>query len=136
MRSLILTTLIVILSGCSSMGNLIPPTKQLASTLEPTETFKALQALPQPVGSIPVSVYSFRDQTGQYKPQANVSSFSTAVTQGANSILVQALHESDWFIPVEREGLQNILTERKIIRAAQAENDKLPELPPLTTAKI
>ncbi|WP_300362783.1 CsgG/HfaB family protein, partial [uncultured Pseudoalteromonas sp.] len=107
MRSLILTTLIVILSGCSSMGNLIPPTKQLATTLEPTETFKTLQALPQPVGSIPVSVYSFRDQTGQYKPQANVSSFSTAVTQGANSILVQALHESDWFIPVEREGLQN-----------------------------
>ena len=49
---------------------------------------------------------------------------------------MQALHESDWFIPVEREGLQNILTERKIIRAAQAENDKLPELPPLTTAKI
>lgn len=136
MKTLTLAAMVLLLSGCSSMGNLIPPTKQLADSLEPTETFQALQALPQPMGSIPVSVYSFRDQTGQYKPQANVSSFSTAVTQGANSILVQALHESDWFIPVEREGLQNILTERKIIRAAQAENDKPPELPPLTTAKI
>ncbi len=136
MKTLTLAAMVLLLSGCSSMSNLIPPSKQLADSLEPTETFQALQALPQPMGSIPVSVYSFRDQTGQYKPQANVSSFSTAVTQGANSILVQALHESDWFIPVEREGLQNILTERKIIRAAQAENDKLPELPPLTTAKI
>ncbi len=136
MIKVILSAILLILTGCSSIGNLVPPSKELAETLEPTETFQALQALPNPMGSIPVSVYSFRDQTGQYKPQANVSSFSTAVTQGANSILVQALHESDWFIPVEREGLQNILTERKIIRAAQAENKDLPELPPLTTAKI
>ena len=49
---------------------------------------------------------------------------------------MQALHESDWFTPVEREGLQNILTERKIIRAAQATNPNQGELPPLTTAKI
>jgi curli production assembly/transport component CsgG len=136
MIKVILSVVLLILTGCSSIGNLVPPSKGLAETLEPTETFRALQALPNPMGSIPVSVYSFRDQTGQYKPQANVSSFSTAVTQGANSILVQALHESDWFIPVEREGLQNILTERKIIRAAQAENKDLPDLPPLTTAKI
>ncbi|KAF7762997.1 curli production assembly/transport component CsgG [Pseudoalteromonas undina] len=118
------------------MGNLIPPSKQSAVTLEPTDVFSDLKSLPKPAGSIPVSVYSFRDQTGQYKPQTNVSSFSTAVTQGANSILVQALHESDWFTPVEREGLQNILTERKIIRAAQATNPSQGELPPLTTAKI
>ena len=84
--------------------NLIPPSKQSAVTLEPTDVFSDLKSLPKPAGSIPVSVYSFRDQTGQYKPQTNVSSFSTAVTQGANSILVQALHESDWFTPVEREG--------------------------------
>ncbi len=135
MIKVILSAILLILTGCSSIGNLVPPSKELAETLEPTETFQALQALPNPMGSIPVSVYSFRDQTGQYKPQANVSSFSTAVTQGANSILVQALHESDWFIPVEREGLQNILTERKIIRAAQAENKDLPDLPLLQLQK-
>ena len=136
MYKVIIITIALSLSGCSTMGNLIPPAKQSAVTLEPTDVFSDLKSLPKPAGSIPVSVYSFRDQTGQYKPQTNVSSFSTAVTQGANSILVQALHESDWFTPVEREGLQNILTERKIIRAAQATNPSQGELPPLTTAKI
>ncbi|MBB1339216.1 CsgG/HfaB family protein [Pseudoalteromonas sp. SR44-2] len=136
MYKLLITITLLGLSGCTSLGKLIPPSQQKAISLEPTELFADLKNLPKPVGSIPVSVYSFRDQTGQYKPQTNVSSFSTAVTQGANSILVQALHESDWFTPVEREGLQNILTERKIIRAGQADNPNQAELPPLTTAKI
>ena len=136
MRKILITITLLAITGCSSMGNLIPPSQQVATTLEPTEIFSGLKNLPKPVGSIPVSVYSFRDQTGQYKPQTNVSSFSTAVTQGANSILVQALHESDWFTPVEREGLQNILTERKIIRAGQSDNPNQADLPPLTTAKI
>lgn len=136
MKKTITIAILMLLSGCSTFGKLIPPSQQSAMSLEPTEIFSDLKNLPKPAGSIPVSVYSFRDQTGQYKPQTNVSSFSTAVTQGANSILVQALHESDWFTPVEREGLQNILTERKIIRAAQSENPNSVELPPLTTAKI
>ncbi|MBB1279064.1 CsgG/HfaB family protein [Pseudoalteromonas sp. SR41-1] len=136
MYKLLITITLLGLSGCTSLGKLIPPSQQKAISLEPTELFADLKNLPKPVGSIPVSVYSFRDQTGQYKPQTNVSSFSTAVTQGANSILVQALHESDWFTPVEREGLQNILTERKIIRAGQTDNPNQAELPPLTTAKI
>ena len=136
MYKLLITITLLGLSGCTSLGKLIPPSQQKAISLEPTELFADLKKLPKPVGSIPVSVYSFRDQTGQYKPQTNVSSFSTAVTQGANSILVQALHESDWFTPVEREGLQNILTERKIIRAGQTDNPNQAELPPLTTAKI
>ena len=136
MYKLLITITLLGLSGCTSLGKLIPPSQQKAISLEPTELFADLKNLPKPVGSIPVSVYSFRDQTGQYKPQTNVSSFSTAVTQGANSILIQALHESDWFTPVEREGLQNILTERKIIRAGQTDNPNQTELPPLTTAKI
>ena len=136
MYKLLITITLLGLSGCTSLGKLIPPSQQKAISLEPTELFADLKNLPKPVGSIPVSVYSFRDQTGQYKPQTNVSSFSTAVTQGANSILVQALHESDWFTPVEREGLQNILTERKIIRAGQTDNPNQADLPPLTTAKI
>lgn len=136
MYKLLLIIILMGVSGCATLGKVIPPTKQKAISLEPTELFAELKNLPKPVGSIPVSVYSFRDQTGQYKPQTNVSSFSTAVTQGANSILIQALHESDWFTPVEREGLQNILTERKIIRAGQSDNPNQTELPPLTTAKI
>ena len=132
--------LAVVLSGCSTIGSMFPPEQTLAVKITPTESFAELKALPRPRGMIPVSVYSFRDQTGQYKPQANVSSFSTAVTQGATSILMQALSDSDWFLPVEREGLQNILTERKIIRASlQGKDDKAleaKELPPLTTSKL
>lgn len=44
---------------------------------------------------------------------------STAVPQGGTSLLTTALIDSQWFVPLEREGLQNLLTERKIIRAAQ-----------------
>lgn len=104
--------------------------------MAPTATYDELMQLPEPHGAIPVSVYAFRDQTGQYKPQANVSSFSTAVTQGATSILMQTLSDSSWFLPVEREGLQNILTERKITRAAIKDRENAKELPPLTTAKV
>ncbi|RJE78320.1 transporter [Pseudoalteromonas sp. MSK9-3] len=136
-KTTFITLLLGATVGCSSLSQVLPPDIKIAQTLEQTDTFSELQTLPPPMGSIPVSVYSFRDQTGQYKPIANVSSFSTAVTQGASAILVQALNETDWFIPVEREGLQNILTERKIIRAAQdTNNGKADKLPPLKTAKI
>jgi len=140
MKKVIILAIVIATSGCGTLGHLIPPDKERAVKVTASETFKELKALPKPKGKIPVAVYSFRDQTGQYKPQANVSSFSTAVTQGATSILMQALSDSDWFIPVEREGLQNILTERKIIRAAMQneakEGQEAKELPPLTTSKI
>jgi curli production assembly/transport component CsgG len=124
------------LSGCSTLTNLTPPDKQQAKIIEESQTLSELKALPKPVGRIAVSVYGFRDQTGQYKTTTGASSFSTAITQGATSILMQTLGETDWFMPVEREGLQNILTERKIVRAAiQGENSAI-ELPPLTTAKL
>ena len=139
-RNIAAALLTIVITGCSAVAPLIPPGETPAYTTKETSSQTALDSLPSPAGRIPVTVYAFRDQTGQYKPQANVSSFSTAVTQGAASILMQILSDSTWFMPVEREGLQNILTERKIIRAAlQANNDNAQEsaeLPPLTTAKI
>lgn len=81
-----------------------------------------LISLPPPKGKIVVAVYGFRDQTGQYKPAPD-SSFSTAVTQGAASLLNKAMLDSNWFIPVEREGLQNVLTERRIVRAIEAQQN-------------
>ncbi|MGL5467450.1 MAG: CsgG/HfaB family protein, partial [Shewanella sp.] len=71
---------------------------------------------------------------GQYKPQANVSSFSTAVTQGATSMLMQTLIDSKWFTPVEREGLQNLLTERKI--SNKQNGTKGEDIPVLSTARL
>lgn len=81
-----------------------------------TPSTVALMKLPPPQKKIVAAVYGFRDATGQYKPAPD-SSFSTAVTQGAAAMLVKALQDSGWYIPVEREGLQSLLTERRVLRA-------------------
>ena len=98
----------------------------------PSELMISIQNSAKPRFAMPVGVYAFRDQTGQYKPQENVSSFSTAVTQGATAMLTQVLLETGWFAPLEREGLQNLLTERKIVTS----NKKNSELPSLKEARI
>lgn len=136
LKHLILLVCSISLFACSHLKHLVPPDPEKAVTVSPSEAFKELKSLPKPKGAIPVSVYAFRDQTGQYKPQGNVSSFSTAVTQGSTSILMQALSDSEWFSPVEREGLQNIITERKITRAAMQAKGEKENLPPLKTARI
>jgi curli production assembly/transport component CsgG len=103
-----------------------------------TAMTRDLQALPPPKGRIAVAVYGIRDQTGQYKPAPD-SSFSTAVTQGASSMLVRALQDSGWFVPVERENLQNLLTERKIVRALempQPAGAPAVQIPPLIAASV
>ncbi len=126
------------LNGCTMTLEDTIKNGEQAALAPTTPTYNDLMSLPEPRGKIVVSVYSFRDQTGQYKQQPNVSSFSTAVTQGATSILIQALKHSGWFTPVEREGLQNLLTERKIIRATLQKQNKNPDnfLPPLSFAQI
>jgi len=105
------------------------PTHQLTPA---SDVHRDLVSLPTAKGKIVVAVYGFRDQTGQYKPAPD-SSFSTAVTQGAGSMLVKALADSQWFIPVEREGLQNVLTERRIVRALETQK---PGAPPNTLAGL
>lgn len=102
----------------------------------PSPATRDLLRLPQPKGRIVVAVYGFRDQTGQYKPAPD-SSFSTSVTQGAASILVKALKDSGWFIPVERENLQDLLTERRIVRALDEANpNSTAAIPALTPASV
>lgn len=97
--------------------------------------------LPAPLRKTVVAVYKFRDQTGQYKPQENGASFSTAVTQGATTVLIRALEDSQWFEPIERENLGNLLNERKIIRSTRQEyaeqtGQRQPNLPSLLFAGV
>ena len=69
--------------------------------------------------SVSVAVYSFKDLTGQRRPQANVASLSTAVTQGADAFLIKALQDvggGRWFEVVERVGIDNLTKERLIIK--------------------
>lgn len=139
-KKLKIVGLLVMLAGISACGmpmdefDIMPPQVSRIS-----HTYKQLTSLPAPKGKIRVSVYNFRDQTGQYKPLPNVSSFSTAVTQGAVNMLLEALNKSNWFIPVERDGLQSLLTERKIISASKrnGEGEKNANgLPPLEWANV
>ena len=114
----------LLVAGCSSLlgGCAVPhPPSDVApnAQLTPANAItRDLVHLPPPMGKVVVAVYGFRDQTGQYKPAPD-SSFSTSVTQGAASLLIKALQDSNWFIPVERENLQDLLTERKIVRALE-----------------
>ena len=82
---------------------------------------KEFDTIPAPAAGKPISVavYSFSDKTGQRRPQANVASLSTAVTQGAETFLIQALQnvgKGQWFEVVERVGIDNLTKERLIIR--------------------
>lgn len=127
--------LATLLAGCAH-----PPSLPAASArLTPAgNAARELARLPPPKGRISVAVYGFRDQTGQYKPAPD-SSFSTAVTQGAASMLMAALQSSGWFQPVERENLQDLLTERKIARALEAPKEQNPapaQIPQLLPASV
>jgi len=71
-----------------------------------------------------VAVYGFADKTGQRKSVDNIASFSTAVTQGGTEMLIDALKTAGngtWFRVVERNGLDNLVRERQIIRNAREE---------------
>jgi curli production assembly/transport component CsgG len=108
---------------------------------ESTPSTALLKDLPKPKEPIVVGIYKFRDQTGQYKASENGSNFSTAVTQGATSILIKALEDSKWFIPIERENIGNLLQERNLIRSTRQEYTKdadpnVPQITPLLYAGV
>ena len=71
-----------------------------------------------------VAVYGFADKTGQRKAREGIADFSTAVTQGGTEMLIDALKTAGggtWFRVVERQGLDNLVRERQLIRSARQE---------------
>ncbi len=120
-RFCIILFLILQMVACTS----VPPSKANSNAiLTPSSKItRDLLNLPLPKAKVTVAVYGLRDQSGQYKTSPD-SSYSTQVTQGAASMLVKALKDSGWYIPVEREGLQNLLTERKVVRAIESPTEK------------
>jgi curli production assembly/transport component CsgG len=131
--------IIVLFSGCGAYLNQ-PLNKGNARIGENTSNKSILSTI-LPVEQTVVGVYKFRDQTGQYKLVENASTFSTAITQGATSILLKSLEESKWFNPIERENIGNLLNERQIIRSTRQEYSKnskeqITQLPPLLFAGI
>lgn len=133
----------IVLSAMQSCKSLIGlPTSTEKSTMGEISTYtKELKNLPLPKEKVVVGVYKFRDQTGQYKAAENGSNWSTAVPQGTTTILIKALEDSRWFIPIERENIANLLNERQIIRSTRQEylkdvDKNSPSLPPLLYAGI
>ena len=125
MRKIIYLTLALLMSGCASVAldsshNDCWDTVicQQGPVIEPSAA-EQLVSLPYPNRKTVVAVYSFPDETGQRKPSETLSSFSTAVTQGAVHILIEALRDAgkgNWFAVVERSGLDNLSKERQLVR--------------------
>ena len=108
---------VCLLSGCAS-NNMKPNGTYEAPYIEGTTTGKLLEEIPkldnQP--KITIAVYEFTDQTGQRKPSAKFSQLSSAVTQGPDVWVINALKlvsDGDWFSVVERKGLSNLVKERQ-----------------------
>lgn len=85
-------------------------------------TYQELLNLP-PAEKMPVvAVYSFPDLTGQRKQKGNVAMFSTAVSQGGSTMLIDALKtagDGQWFRVVERVGIDHLTRERQIVRTTR-----------------
>jgi len=92
-------------------------------------------------GPVFVAPYSFKDLTGQRKEGDAYASFSSAVTQGGYAWLIEELVNAgngEWFNVLEREGIQNVMTERNLIKnTRQSFEDKdLPDIKPMLYAGI
>lgn len=94
-----------------------------------TTTAQSLEDLRPPPRPITVAVYDFPDLTGQRKPGGVVADLSTAVTQGASSLVIEALKSAGgggWFDVVDRTRDADQARERSIRLAAETNDGKKP----------
>ena len=132
MNKILVLLMAVMLSGCASMASLPPTVSGVA--------YKEMNKMPEPEnGKIILAVYQFGDLTGQQKPNDNFGEMSKAVTQGASNLLIKALKDvgdGKWFRVAERESLQSLLQERKLIRTTRqmTQGDKAKPLGPMLYA--
>jgi len=120
-KTLISLAIASLLSGCAVMQTTGILDKDPEVTTQMKNVKKEFDTILGPSAGRPLSVavYSFTDKTGQRRPQQNIASLSTAVTQGAENFLIQALQNvgrGEWFDVVERVGIDNLTKERLIIR--------------------
>ena len=129
---LISSSFSLFLLGCTTVAVELP-----VSTSE--ILYEPLEEIAPPVRKVPIAVYSFTDKTGQRKPSQNMALISTAVTQGAEIWLIQALKKAskgEWFTVVERNALDNLLKERQIIRQTRETAGDEENLGPLLFAGV
>lgn len=131
-----LVLITALLGGCASIVDV--PEAEPAQVLERVNP--ALVDLPKPAtGEVVVAVYGFSDKTGQRKPSDRLANISFAVTQGADTILIETLQQAaggDFFKVVERVGLENLTKERQIIRQTRESVGDERALPPMLFAGV
>jgi curli production assembly/transport component CsgG len=117
MRILFTVALSLFVSGCASIAPrpaIIESPKEQKSPMA-----KQLESLPPLNGPrMTVAVYGFTDKTGQRKTVDAYATFSSAVTQGAESWLIDGLRlagNGKWFQVLERASLDDIIKERQLI---------------------
>lgn len=133
-RNLFLISLLALL--VSSCASIVPPGGLDAKNCNPNlnlacvekpevvemPTHEELRKLPSPENPVIVAVYKYTDKTGQRKQKGNAAMFSTAVSQGGETMLIDALKsagEGTWFRVVERVGLDHLTRERQIVRTTR-----------------
>jgi len=119
LRKLALGATALALSGCATVERPYEVASGPARVGALTASQAELMALPPPAQRLTIAVYDFTDQTGQFRDGAAGQSLSRAVSQGGTSILMKALQDAgdrEWFQVVERERLDDLLSERQIIR--------------------
>lgn len=107
---------ILLLGGCGAHTDSVREQPTVAPAPVPV-----IAEIPELDGTkIPIAVYEFTDKTGQRKPNERFSQLSSAVTQGAEVYVIDALKNignETWFTVLERNSLQNLTKERQLIRS-------------------
>jgi curli production assembly/transport component CsgG len=134
-RLLSLFLLATLLSSCASVQQQDAPIATSAPMVN------ELFTMTPPERKVPIAVYKFNDVTGQRKTHANLALLSSAVTQGGDIWLLQALKRAGngtWFQVIERMELENLLKERQIIRNTRKsyEGEKAEKIKPLLFAGV
>jgi curli production assembly/transport component CsgG len=134
-RLLSLFLLATLLSSCA----IVQPKDAPIATSSPM--VDELFTITPPERKVSVAVYKFNDVTGQRKTHTNLALLSSAVTQGGDIWLLQALKKAGngtWFQVIERMELENLLKERQIIRNTRKSYDgkKAEKIKPLLFAGV
>ena len=132
--------LVFLLAGCSAMKS-VPDRYASTPAIQDNPMTYELLDIPELNGPpMTIGVYSFTDKTGQRAPSTGAANLSSAVTQGAEVWVMDALLEAGggrWFEVVERVGMDNVIKERQLIRSTREnyETDATP-LQPLKFAGL
>ena len=108
------------LNGCATQTAKVNWSSPTEARSPIQDTLVAMPKLDGP--KITIAVYSFQDKTGQRKPSDSFSQLSSAVTQGSEVWVINALQKvggGSWFTVVERVGLDNLVKERQLIRSTR-----------------